>query len=40
MDFGDLKFALFLIGGGAGIVGGLMGLFYLFVTIAKWAWGD
>lgn len=40
MDFGDLKFGLFMAGCVAGSIAVIVGVVYLVVSVAKFAWGS
>ena len=40
MDFGDLKFGLFIAGCVAGSIAVIAGVVYVIVTVAKFAWGS
>lgn len=39
MTKGDLGFGLLICGGIAGSIGALVGVVYVIVSVAKWAWG-
>lgn len=40
MDFGDLKFGLFIAGCVVGSIAIIMGIVYGIVKVAKFAWGS
>lgn len=40
MDFGDLKFGLFIVGCAIGGIGVISIIVYIAVTVAKFAWGS
>lgn len=40
MDFGDLKFSLFIIGCVIGGIAAIAGIVFVIVSVAKFAWGS